>query len=146
MEIAQWACHVIVGTNWEEITICLHLRIASRLVIFSIEPSSIERGICCARGHQLSIPLIEIRIQWVTIETKLIKNTISKFRPFFDKQFGRITKRFPCVVPCGEKCKGQRNVVTRFTATSTLLGVWPGTVNWMVVFHEQLWVPGNIYI
>lgn len=71
----------------------------------------------------------------------LIKDAVSQFGPFFDKQLGWIAPRFPRVVPRRKKGVRQGHKITRLPTASTLLGVRIFPVNWVFICHQDVGRP-----
>ena len=59
-----------------------------------VEPCSLNQEIRRTSGHILSVHFVIIGIQFIASETKFVKNAITEFGPFVDKDFSWITINF----------------------------------------------------
>ena len=59
-----------------------------------VEPCSLNQEIRRTSRHILSVHFVIIGIQFIASKTKFVKNTITEFGPFMDKNFSRISISF----------------------------------------------------
>ena len=69
----------------------------------------------------MSIDFVIIGIQIISAKTKFVKNAITEFGPFMDKDFGWISIDVESFIPIGEKLVGNGNKITRKATSPTLL-------------------------
>ena len=70
----------------------------------------------------MSINFVIIWVQIVARKAEFVKNAITEFGPFVDKNFGRVAINFQSLVPIGEKLVGNGDKVAGQAAAPTLLG------------------------
>ena len=86
-ELTPSGCLILRGVAWNAL----------------VEPCSLNQEIRRTSGHILSVHFVIIGIQFIASEAKFVKNTITEFGPFMDKNFSRISINFKCLIPIGIK-------------------------------------------
>ena len=59
-----------------------------------VDPCSLNQEIRGTSGHILSVHFVIIGIQFIASKAKFVKNAITEFGPFMDKNFSRISIDF----------------------------------------------------
>ena len=80
----------------------------------------------------MSINFVIIWIQIVARKAKFVKNAITEFGPFVDKDFCWIPIDVQSLIPIGEKLVRNGNKVARQATSTTLLSEGGLVVDWMV--------------
>ena len=106
-QVTEGACDLIVILRiGQELTLSGSLIFRGITWDALIEPSSLNQEIRRASGHHLSVHFVIIGIQLIAGKAKFVKNAITEFGPFVDKDFGRISIDFQCLIPIREKMVG----------------------------------------